>query len=108
WPLLVQAASASQITGKVDIHTPMITRKVKGQLPLAMHRAQDICHVTLNALLPGMFLQRLEELLGAVGTEADQPGELAKGRGIQTCFGDGTQGPSAIDEDLHVLVIALL
>src|SRR5262249_43947379 len=61
-----------------------------------------------DAVLPDVPLQHLEELLRALGAEADHARELSQDGTVKEGLGHGPKVASTVDKDLHVLVVARL
>src|SRR4051794_4719809 len=76
--LSVELPRRHQVAREIDLDTAVVVTEVEREGPLAVRLAQHVGDVALNAVLPALAAQRVEELGAAVGAEADAAGELAE------------------------------
>src|SRR5438105_13100737 len=84
----------------------MVVAEVKSQFPASVVAAKNVRQVALNAVLPSIAFERIEELPAAFGAEPNAAGEFAQHGSLQDSLGDGLQGAVMIDIDFHVLFVA--
>src|SRR5262245_44436048 len=104
--LTVEFTGTGQVTWEVDVDAAVVVTEMERQLPLPVGCTEDVGDVSLDTVLPDVPLQHVEELLRAFGGEADHAGKFAQDRAVEERLGHGAEVAGAVDEDLHVLIVA--
>src|SRR5579884_3979773 len=73
-----QTSSLGEVAGEIDFDAAVIGAEMERQFPLAVDRAEHVGEITLNTVLPDVFLQGREQLRATLGAKADSTSKLAE------------------------------